>query len=196
MRKFIFIIGIMFLLQLANSNEYVSSFVLNNNSAYGAITESNLQNLSKIETVQPPKEQKSEMPSVFTLMGALFSVIGLILVSGWLYSEFNTANMKKLLTKKEDINLSKFKIISTQHLGSNKSLHLIEIANRKLIIGVTANNINLISEISNNSQKNSTLAEPNNNETEAVTPDDLGVINNKDDILYKLCDVYKDYIQN
>ena len=195
MRKFIFIIGIIFLLLLANSYESVNSFAMNSNQAYAAITETNLQNLTKVEPVSEENEQKSDMPSVFTLMGALFSVIGLILVSGWLYSEFNNANIKKMINKKEDLNLNKFKIISTQHLGTNKSIHLIEIANRKLVIGVTTNSISLITDISGNEMTNKIIA-PDSEQNDITTSECSDEINNKEDILYKLSDIYKDYIKN
>lgn len=192
MRKIIIILGAIVFVLLAGNFSSVNSYLCLQSPAYSAITPENIQNL--YDKDQPVVEvKKDEGPSALTIFGSLASVIGLILISGWLYSEMNNVNIKKFATKTEDNNSNKFKIISTQHLGPNRSMHLIEIANKRLIIGITPNNINLIADITEKTQSSDSVdteCKENSNIENASS-----IIDNKESIMHKICDVYKDYIQ-
>ncbi len=77
---------------------------------------------------------------------SLLIVIGLIYLTAWMYKKLNIFNSSKLVKNDKSLNLNKFKVISTQSLGANKNLHVVEINGKYLVLGSTANSINLIKE--------------------------------------------------
>ena len=77
---------------------------------------------------------------------SLFIVIGLIYLTAWAYKKLNVLNEKTLVEKTKKLDLNKFNVISTQTLGPNKNLHVVEINGKYLVIGSTPNNITLIKE--------------------------------------------------
>lgn len=81
-------------------------------------------------------------------------VIALIYLTAFLYKRLNKFNAK-LAGDKNNAQLNKFKIISSQSLGANKNLHVVEINGKYLVLGSTANNITLIKEFDKNKIENS-----------------------------------------
>ncbi len=85
---------------------------------------------------------------------SLFIVIGLIYLTAWAYKRLNIFNADNLAKPGKKVNANKFNLISTQALGANKNLHVVEINGKYLVIGSTQNNISLIKEFDKNLVEN------------------------------------------
>lgn len=77
---------------------------------------------------------------------SLAIVIGLIYFTAWLYKKLNKFNTQKFNVNKTNSNINKFNVVSSQTLGQNKALYVVEINNQYLVIGATQNNISLLKE--------------------------------------------------
>lgn len=86
-------------------------------------------------------------PNFITIILALLFVICLIYITGWIYSKLNVLGAKTVKEQFKSYDLSKVIIISTTQLGQGKNLHVIELNNKRYLIGATTNSINLIKEI-------------------------------------------------
>lgn len=96
-------------------------------------------------------EKEYKGPGILSLIGSLSFVLLLIFILSKLYAKLfgiNTfnKNLTKINFKKDD----KFNILTTCSLGQGRNLHLIEIKQKQFIIGSTANNISLLSEVKDN----------------------------------------------
>lgn len=93
-------------------------------------------------------------PDVTYILQAFVSlalVIGLIYLSAYIYKKLTNVTSKKINnTKDEIIDKNKLNIISSLPLGSNKSLCVVEINGKTLLLGVCEQNISLIKELSQN----------------------------------------------
>ena len=93
-------------------------------------------------------------PDVTYIIQAFLSlalVIGLIYLSAYIYRKLTNVTSKKINnTKDELIDKNKLNIISSLPLGSNKSLCIVEINGKTLLLGVCEQNISLIKELSPN----------------------------------------------
>lgn len=86
------------------------------------------------------------MGLLLTLIGALVIVIPLIFIAVWLINIFYKGGDSIGLKTLSSMGGNSFKIISSTSLGQGKSIHLVEIKGRQLVIGCTANNINILTE--------------------------------------------------
>lgn len=90
-------------------------------------------------------------PDVTYILQAFMSlalVIGLIYLSAYIYKKLTNVTSKKINNTKDDvINKNKLNIISSLPLGSNKSLYVVEVSGKTLLLGVCENNISLIKEL-------------------------------------------------
>lgn len=84
---------------------------------------------------------------------ALGIVIILIYITGIIYAKLNVIGYKTIKKQYKDIDDSKIIIRSTTQIGNNKSLHVIELGGKKMLIGVTNDSINLIKDLSENTDK-------------------------------------------
>lgn len=93
-------------------------------------------------------------PDVTYILQAFLSlalVIGLIYLSAYIYKKLTNVTSKKINnTKDELIDKNNLNIISSLPLGSNKSLCIVEINGKTLLLGVCEQNISLIKELSPN----------------------------------------------
>lgn len=119
---------------------------------------------------------------------SLIVVIGLIYLTAWIYKKLNNFNTQKLIKSDKELNLNKFKLLSTQSLGSNKNLHVVEINGKYLVIGSTANNINLIKEFDKSIIDNAGSSAPLEKMLESQSNEDIPADEQLNDILEK----YKD----
>lgn len=87
-------------------------------------------------------------PDYTKAFASLSLVLPLIFIVAWIYSKVKGINPATILSgnfaQKE---LNKFNIVSSSTLGQGKDIHLVEINGKQLVIGSTANNINLLTEI-------------------------------------------------
>lgn len=91
--------------------------------------------------------KRSTDGSYFSVVIALAVVILLIYITGIIYAKLNVLGYKTLKKQYKDIDESKIIIRSTTQIGNNKTLHVIELAGKKMLIGVTNDSINLIKDL-------------------------------------------------
>lgn len=91
--------------------------------------------------------KRSTDGSYFSVVIALSVVILLIYITGIIYAKLNVLGYKTLKKQYKDIDDSKIIIRSTTQIGNNKTLHVIELAGKKMLIGVTNDSINLIKDL-------------------------------------------------
>lgn len=93
-------------------------------------------------------------------MVSLGIVICMIYLTAWLYKKLSVFNNAKLVKDAQKLETNKFKVISSQSLGANKNLHVVEINGKYLVLGSTQNSISLIKEFDKNlvESKGSTLS--------------------------------------
>lgn len=136
-------------------------------------------------------------PDVTYILQAFLSlalVIGLIYLSAYIYKKLTNVTSKKINnTKDELIDKNNLNIISSLPLGSNKSLCIVEINGKTLLLGVCEQNISLIKELSSNEvvcnnnvekkQINEIKKEEEEEEKKEPTKDDLNE-------LIRICNKY------
>lgn len=109
----------------------------------------NVANAYAVVTVPASMKQAmkgdSDMPSILNLVLSMVIVIGLIYVTGWIYQKLNKINRKKLLNH-DLIEKNSFNVISSLPLGQQKNLYAVEINNKILVLGATAQNISMLKE--------------------------------------------------
>lgn len=141
-------------------------------------------------------------PDVTYIIQAFMSlalVIGLIYLSAYIYKKITNMTSKKINnTKDEIIDKNKLNIISSLPLGSNKSLCVVEVNGKTLLLGVCEQNISLIKELNQdesipesknqNVQKEQTLKNKDDKEENTL----LNNIQRKDDLneLIRVCNKY------
>lgn len=77
---------------------------------------------------------------------SLLIVIGMIYLTAWLYKKLNKFNSQKFTKDATQSLINKFNIVSSQTMGANKNLYVVEINGKYLVLGVTQSNINLLKE--------------------------------------------------
>lgn len=97
--------------------------------------------------------KRSTDGSYLSVVVALGVVILLIYITGIIYAKLNVLGYKTLKKQYKDIDESKIIIRSTTQIGSNKTLHVIELAGKKMLIGVTNDSINLIKDLDDSKEK-------------------------------------------
>ena len=90
---------------------------------------------------------------------ALGVVILLIYITGVIYAKLNVFGQSTMKKQYMGLNDSKVLILSSTPIGNNKSLLVVELAGKKMLIGVTNENISLIKDLSENSNPNLPLNE-------------------------------------
>lgn len=86
-------------------------------------------------------------PNLVSLVFSLLFVILLIYATGIIYTKLNKFGIKTLKNQTGDMNSSHASVISTTPLGNNKTLHIIELDGKRMLIGASANSINLIKDL-------------------------------------------------
>lgn len=81
---------------------------------------------------------------------SLLIVVGLIYLTAWFYKKLNKFNTQSFSKDTQETLINKFKIHSSQTLGANRNLYIVEINGKYLVLGVTQSNINLLKEFDKN----------------------------------------------
>lgn len=92
--------------------------------------------------------KRSTDGSYFSVVIALGIVILLIYITGIIYAKLNILGHNTMKKQYIDLKDSKLLILSTTPIGANKSLLVVELAGKKMLIGVTNDNITLIKDLS------------------------------------------------
>ena len=86
-------------------------------------------------------------PNLISVFFSLVIVILLIYVTGIVYARINKASLNSLKRQIGDTNSSKATVISTTPLGSNKTLHVVELDGKRMLIGASTNSIQLLKDL-------------------------------------------------
>ena len=86
-------------------------------------------------------------PNLLSVLVSLIFVILLIYATGIIYAKLNKVGLKTLKDQVDDKNRSKVSVVSTTLLGNNKTLHVVELDGKRMLIGASANSIHLIKDL-------------------------------------------------
>ncbi len=86
-------------------------------------------------------------PNILSVVLSLVFVILLIYATGIIYTKLNRVGAKTLKKQLQEKNESRVSVISTTPLGSNKTLHVVELDGKRMLIGASANSIDLIKDL-------------------------------------------------
>lgn len=87
--------------------------------------------------------------SIMSVVLALIFTILLIYLVGILYTKLNKMNLSALRKQQGGLAKSQASVISTTALGNNKTLHVIELDGKRMLIGASSNAIQLIKDLGN-----------------------------------------------
>lgn len=86
-------------------------------------------------------------PSIISVILSLLFVILLIYVTGIVYAKLNKVGFKTLKQQQGDFARSQVAVISTTQLGNNKTLHVVELDGKRMLIGASSSAIQLIKDL-------------------------------------------------
>lgn len=86
-------------------------------------------------------------PNIMSVIFSLIFVILLIYATGIIYARLNKVGLKTLKKHIGDTEDSRVTVISTTPLGSNKTLHVVELDGKRMLIGASTNSIDLIKDL-------------------------------------------------
>lgn len=121
-------------------------------------------------------KHSSEVPGLFHIVLSTAFMVVFIYAIAIVYHKLSKFNTKKFSSYDDKLmNLNKLKLINSMSLGPNKSLHVVEINNRFLVIGSTQTSINLLKEFDKNAIMSSTGEFSIPPEFEKVTKSDSSI---------------------
>ncbi len=85
--------------------------------------------------------------SLVSAFFALLLTIVLIYIFVIILSKFNKANIKLMQKQQRELSKLQASVISTTALGNNKTLHVVELDGKRMLIGASANTIQLIKDL-------------------------------------------------
>lgn len=106
------------------------------------------QEIEENEDLSKVLGQNHYEPNYFSMIFGLIVVVALVYLTGIIYQK-----LLKIKLTDSAFDISKIKILSTTSLGQNKAIHIIQVENQKLLIGSTPQSINLLKELSLNSNE-------------------------------------------
>lgn len=86
-------------------------------------------------------------PSLISMTFSLIFVVLLIYITGIIYAKLNKFGFNTLKKQAGDLAASKVAVVSTTALGNNKSLHVVELDGKRMLIGSSSTSINLIKDL-------------------------------------------------
>jgi len=86
-------------------------------------------------------------PNILSVIFSLLFVILLIYATGIIYTKLNKVGWKTLKKQIANSDCSRVSVISTTPLGSNKTLHVVELDGKRMLIGASTNSIDLIKDL-------------------------------------------------
>lgn len=86
-------------------------------------------------------------PSIISVIFSLAIVILLIYLTGILYAKLNKVGFKTLKKQQGEIAKSQVSVVSTTQLGNNKTLHVVELDGKRMLIGASSSAIQLIKDL-------------------------------------------------
>lgn len=92
-------------------------------------------------------------PNLVSIIFSLIFVVLLIYATGIIYAKLNKLGLVTLKKQMGENANSHVSVISTTPLGNNKSLHVVELDGKRMLIGASVNSIHLIKDLGNVSQE-------------------------------------------
>lgn len=92
-------------------------------------------------------------PNMLSVIMSLAFVVLLIYATGIIYTKMNGAGFKTFRKQQGDLSKSQVSVISTTQLGSNKTLHVVELDGKRMLIGASSSAIQLIKDLGSVSQE-------------------------------------------
>lgn len=86
-------------------------------------------------------------PNFLSVLISLIVVILLIYATGIIYAKLNKLGFRTFKNQAGSSDPSKASVISTTPLGNNKTLHVVELDGKRMLIGASANGIHLIKDL-------------------------------------------------
>lgn len=86
-------------------------------------------------------------PNIISVVFSLLIVILLIYLTQILYTKLNKANLNVIKRQQGTLAKSQASVISTTALGNNKTLHVIELDGKRMLIGASSGAIQLIKDL-------------------------------------------------
>lgn len=86
-------------------------------------------------------------PSIISVVLSLIFVIALIYLTGILYAKLNNVGFKTLKKQQGELAKSQVSVVSTTQLGNNKTLHVVELDGKRMLIGASSSAIQLIKDL-------------------------------------------------
>lgn len=117
--------------------------------------------------------KRSTDGSYVSVIIALGVVILLIYITGIIYAKLNVVGYNTMKKQYLDLNDSKLLVLSTTVVGKDKSLLVVELAGKKMLLGVTEKSISLIKDLNAEDKKedNKSIKEiPDNPNLDRIYP--------------------------
>lgn len=86
-------------------------------------------------------------PGIISVIFSLIFVVLLIYLTGIIYAKLNKAGFKTLKKQQGDFAKSHVSVVSTTALGNNKTLHVVELDGKRMLIGASSSTIQLIKDL-------------------------------------------------
>ena len=86
-------------------------------------------------------------PSLISMIFSLIFVILLIYITGIIYAKLNRLGFKTMKNQMKDLDDSRVAVISTTPLGNNRTLHVVELDGKRMLIGSSSGSIQLIKDL-------------------------------------------------
>ncbi len=86
-------------------------------------------------------------PSLVSVVLSLLFVVLLIYLTGIIYTKLNKTGLKVLKHQQGEFSRSQVSVVSTTQLGNNKTLHVVELDGKRMLIGASSSTIQLIKDL-------------------------------------------------
>ncbi len=86
-------------------------------------------------------------PSMVSVVLSLVFVVILIYLTGILYAKLTKAGFRTLKRQQGDFAKNQVSVVSTTQLGNNKTLHVVELDGKRMLIGASSSAIQLIKDL-------------------------------------------------
>lgn len=86
-------------------------------------------------------------PSMISVVLSLIFVVLLIYLTGIVYAKLNKVGFQTLKRQQGDLAKSHVAVVSTTQLGNNKTLHVVELDGKRMLIGASTSTIQLIKDL-------------------------------------------------
>ena len=99
------------------------------------------------DTANTVTQTVGQEPNLISIVFSLLFVILLIYATGIIYAKLNKLGFNTLKKQMGEVNASRASVVSTTHLGNNKTLHVVDLDGKRMLIGASANSIHLIKDL-------------------------------------------------